>query len=88
MNKSRFTEEQIVGFLKQAEAGLPIGELCRLGGFSDTTFYRWRAKRGGAHSMGDQRLQLLENENAKLRHMLAEAHSNIRELRGALCVKA
>lgn len=47
MKTSRFTEEQIIGFLKQAEAGMPIKELCRNGGFSDATFYKWRAKFGG-----------------------------------------
>ena len=43
MKKSRFTEEQIVGFIKQAEAGMPVKELCRTGGFSDASFYKWRA---------------------------------------------
>jgi putative transposase len=47
MKKSRYSEEQIIGFLKQAEAGMPIKELCRKGGFSDATFYKWRAKFGG-----------------------------------------
>ena len=44
MKKSRYSEEQIIGFLKQADAGMPIKELCRKGGFSDATFYKWRAK--------------------------------------------
>ena len=47
MKKSRFSEEQIIGFLKQAEAGMPVVEICRKGGFSDATFYKWRAKFGG-----------------------------------------
>ncbi len=47
MRKSRYTEEQIISFIKQAETGLPIKELCRKGGFSDATFYKWRAKFGG-----------------------------------------
>lgn len=56
MRKSKFTEEQIIGFLKQAEAGLAVAEICRKGGFSDATFYKWRAKFGhGAERIGGQR---------------------------------
>jgi putative transposase len=47
VRKSRYTEGQIIGFLKQAEAGLPVKEMCRKGGFSEATFYKWRAKFGG-----------------------------------------
>ena len=72
MRKSRFTEEQIIGFLKQAEVGMPIKELCRQGGFSDATFYKWRAKYGGMQATDAKRLRELESENAKLKRMYAE----------------
>jgi putative transposase len=73
MKKSRFTEEQIIGFLRQAEAGIPIKEVCRSGGFSDGTFYKWRSKFGGMEASEAQRLRELESENAKLKRLLAEA---------------
>ncbi len=63
MKKSRLTDEQIIGFLKQAEAGMPVKELCR-GGLSDDTFYKWRAKYGGMEASDASKLRDLESENA------------------------
>jgi putative transposase len=87
MKKSRFSEEQIIGFLKQAEAGMPIKELCRKGGFSDATFYKWRAKFGGMEASDAKRLKELEGENAKLKKLLAEAHLDIHALKSVFSVK-
>lgn len=71
--KKRFTDEQIIGFLKQAAAGAPIKELCRKHGFSDASFYLWRKRFGGMDVPDAKRLKTLEVENAKLKKMLAEA---------------
>ncbi|MBK7507873.1 MAG: IS3 family transposase [Comamonadaceae bacterium] len=84
MKKSRFTEEQIIGFLRQAEAGLPVKELCRNGGFSDATFYKWRARFGGMQVSQAQRLRELESENAKLKRLLAAAHLDMHALKSVL----
>lgn len=81
MKKSRYTEEQIIGFLKQVEAGMPIKDLCRKGGFSEATFYNWRAKFGGMDVSDARRLKELESENAKLKKLLAEAHLDIHALK-------
>jgi putative transposase len=87
MKQSRFSEEQIIGFLKQAEAGLPIKELCRKGGFSDATFYKWRARFGGMQVADAKRLRELELENSKLKRLLAEAHLDMHALKSVLGVK-
>lgn len=70
--KKRYTDEQIIGFLKQAAAGAPIKELCRKHGFSDASFYLWRRRFGGMEVPDAKRLRELELENAKLKKLLAE----------------
>jgi len=82
--KKRFSEEQIIGFLKQAEAGVPVKELCRQHGFSDASFYNWRAKYGGMSVRDAKRLKELEAENAQLKRMLAEAMLDSEALKAAL----
>ena len=84
MRKSRYTEEQIIGFLKQAEAGMPVAELGRKHGFSDASFYKWRAKFGGMDADEARRLRELESENSKLKRLLAEAHLDIHALKTVL----
>jgi putative transposase len=71
--KKRFSEEQIIGFLKEAERGVPVKELCRKYGFSDASFYLWRSKFGGMDVSDAKRLKALEAENARLKKLLAES---------------
>lgn len=71
--KKRFTEEQIIGFLGEAEAGLPVKELCRRHGFSEASYYLWRSKFGGMSVTDAKRLKALEIENARLKKRLAES---------------
>lgn len=85
--KKRFTEEQIIGFLKQAEAGVAVKELCRQHGFSDASFYNWRAKFADMEVSDAKRLKELETENARLKRLLAEAILNAEALKVALGVK-
>ena len=73
MKRSRFTEEQIIAILKEQEAGVAVAELCRKHGVSSPTFYKWKAKFGGLDVSEARRLKALEDENAKLKRMLADA---------------
>ena len=73
MKRSRFREEQIIGILREQEAGLAVTELCRKHGVSSPAFYKWKAKYGGLDVSEARRLKALEDENAKLKRMLADA---------------
>jgi putative transposase len=73
MKRSRFSEEQIIAILKEQEAGAKTLDVCRKYGISDATFYKWKAKYGGLEVSEAKRLKALEDENAKLKKLLAEA---------------
>ena len=73
MKRSRFTEEQIIGILREQEVGVPVADLCRKHGLSSPTFYKWKAKYGGMDVSEARRLKALEEENAKLKRMLADS---------------
>lgn len=70
--KKRFSEEQIIGFLREVEAGLPVKELCRKHGFSEASYYLWRSKFGGMSVPDAKRFRELETENTRLKKLLAE----------------
>ena len=83
MKKSRYTETQIIQILKQGEAGVPTGELCREHGISSATYYNWKAKYGGMDTSGVKRLRELEEENRRLKQMYASLsldHQILKEL--------
>ena len=73
MKRTRFTDEQIIGILKQHESGVSTADVCREHGISSATFYKWKAKFGGLEVSDARRLKALEDENAKLKRLLAEA---------------
>jgi putative transposase len=84
MRKSRFTEKQIIGVLKEHQAGLPVSELCRKHGISDATFYTWRSRFGGMEVSDAKKLKALEEENRKLKKLLAESVLDVATLKEAL----
>ena len=87
MKKSRFTDSQILQILKQAEAGISAPELCREHGMSSATFYKWRAKYGGMDASMMSRLKELEDENSRLKKMVAEVQLQADVLKEAMAKK-
>ena len=84
MKRSRFSEEQIIGILKEHQAGLSAAELCRRHGISDATFYNWRSKYGGMEASEAKRLKALEDENGRLKKLLAESMLDVATLKELL----
>jgi putative transposase len=84
MKRARFSEEQIIGVLKEAEAGAKISELCRQHGISDATFYTWRSKYGGLEISEMRRLRQLEEEKRRLKSIVADQALDIRALKDVL----
>ena len=87
MRKSRYTEEQIIGFIKQLDAGMSAAEVRRKGGFSSATLCKWRSKFGGMDASDAKRLRELEAENTKLKKLLAEQVLDNEALKAAFGVK-
>lgn len=81
MKRSRFTEEQIIGILQEQESGMKTADVCRRHGVSQATFYKWKAKYGGLDVSEARRLKSLEDENNRLKRLLADAHLDIAMLK-------
>ena len=84
MKKGRYSEEQIIGILKEADAGISIPELCRKYGMSDGTFYNWKSKYGGLTISEAKRIRSLEDENGKLKRIVANQALDIEALKAVV----
>src|SRR4028118_2321877 len=84
MKQGRFSQEQIIGILKQNEAGAPVTQLCRDHGIGESTFYKWKSKYGGLEVSEAKRLRALEEENSKLKRLLAESMLDVAALKDVL----
>jgi putative transposase len=87
MRQSRFTEEQIIGVLKQAEVGIKTAEICRQHGISSATFYKWKGKYGGLEVSEARRLRQLEDENRRLKQIVADLTLDNQALKTVLAKK-
>ena len=84
MKKSKYSEEQIVNILKEGEAGISVADLCRKYGMSDATYYNWKAKYGGMATSDVKRLKQLEDENRRLKHLVADLTLDNRALKDVI----
>src|SRR4030095_5350969 len=87
MKRSKFTDEQILAIVKEGEAGRKVADLCRANGMSEQTYYRWKAKCGGMELSELQRMKQLEDENRRLKHIVAEQTLDIQALKAVVAKK-
>jgi putative transposase len=87
MKRSKFSDEQILAIVKEGEAGRKVGDLCRRYGITEQTYYRWKAKYGGMELSELQRLKQLEDENRRLKHIVAEQTLDIQALKAVVAKK-